>query len=257
MTTDTSNTNDSQTQMFRKNSRGGRILAGSIVVTVGAFFLMKTAGVLLPYWLFSWQMFLIVLGIFLGAKHNFKRGGWWIVSLVGVVFLADDLITGVSLSQYFWPVIVIAAGLAMIFKPKKDWSNNHWRNKWEEKFNAQYSERGNTEDYIDSTSIFGGIKKNIISKNFKGGDIVCVFGGSEINLMQADINGRVVLEVTQIFGGTKLLVPAHWEVVPEMVAILGGIEDKRPPYNNQTPDGTKVLVINGTSIFGGIDIRSY
>jgi 3-keto-L-gulonate-6-phosphate decarboxylase len=40
-----------------------------------------------------------------------------------------------------------------------------------------------------------------------------------------------------------------------MVAIFGGIEDKRPPQLNAIPD--KILVIVGTSIFGGIDIKSF
>lgn len=75
--------------------------------------------------------------------------------------------------------------------------------------------------------------------------------------MQADINGKVMIDVTQIFGGTKLLVPAHWEVQTEMVAIFGGIEDKRPQSHDKNYDGVKILVIVGTSVFGGIDIKSY
>jgi hypothetical protein len=73
--------------------------------------------------------------------------------------------------------------------------------------------------------------------------------------MQSDIHGRVHLEVVQVFGGTKIIVPANWSVHSEMVAIFGGIEDKRPPQLNAAPD--KVLVIQGTSIFGGIDIKSF
>src|SRR5690606_6223030 len=82
------------------------------------------------------------------------------------------------------------------------------------------------EDRIESVSIFGGVKKNIVSKNFRGGEIVNFFGGSEINLIQADINGRINLEVVQVFGGTKIIVPANWTIHSEMVAIFGGIEDK-------------------------------
>jgi predicted membrane protein len=81
------------------------------------------------------------------------------------------------------------------------------------------------------------------------------FGGSEINLMQADIKGRVKIEVVQVFGGTKIIVPANWIVQSEMLAIFGGIEDKRPPQLNTIPD--KILIIEGTSIFGGIDIKSF
>jgi predicted membrane protein len=85
---------------------------------------------------------------------------------------------------------------------------------------------------------------------------VNIMGGTEINLMQADINGTVILEVTQIFGGTKLIVPSNWEIKPEMVAIFGGIEDKRT-MQNVSGNTDKILVLKGTTLFGGIEIRNY
>jgi hypothetical protein len=107
--------------------------------------------------------------------------------------------------------------------------------------------------------VFGGVKKNIISKNFRGGETVTIFGGTEINLTQADVNGGVVLDLTQIFGGTKLIVPPHWRIQSkDMVAIFGGVDDKRPLLSNASTEETnKVLILKGTCIFGGIDIRSY
>jgi predicted membrane protein len=81
-------------------------------------------------------------------------------------------------------------------------------------------------------------------------------GGTEINLTNADINGVVVLDVTQIFGGTKIFIPATWDVSSEMAAIFAGIDDKRSLVN-VIPDRSKLLVIKGTSIFGGIEIRNF
>jgi hypothetical protein len=112
------------------------------------------------------------------------------------------------------------------------------------------------EDMLDSVSIFGGVKKVVTSKNFKGGDIVCFMGGAEINLSQADIQGPATIELFQAFGGTKLVVPPHWEVKSEAIAIFAGIEDKRPPQPGVF-DPTKVLILKGTTIFGGIEIKSY
>jgi predicted membrane protein len=104
--------------------------------------------------------------------------------------------------------------------------------------------------------MFGGTKKNVISKDFKGGEVTCVFGGAEINLSQADINGKVVLEMHQVFGGTKLIVPPHWQVNhQETVAFMGGIEDRRPDTKDTDPN--KILILKGTSVFGGLDISSY
>ncbi|MFZ6010408.1 MAG: cell wall-active antibiotics response protein, partial [Bacteroidota bacterium] len=114
------------------------------------------------------------------------------------------------------------------------------------------------DDYLDSTTAFGGVKRNIISKNFKGGEITTIFGGTDLIFTQADVNGKIVLEVTQLFGGTKLIVPPHWKVeTGDLVCVFGGVDDKRPAVADGTVDQNKVLVLKGTCIFGGIDIKSY
>jgi len=80
-------------------------------------------------------------------------------------------------------------------------------------------------------------------------------GGAELNLAQADINGTVTLDITQVMGGTKLIVPPHWEIRSNLTSVFGSIEDKRQQDKVANPD--KVLVLDGTSIFGGIEIRNY
>lgn len=112
-----------------------------------------------------------------------------------------------------------------------------------------------SEDYLDTTAFFGGVHKKIVSKNFKGGDIVTIMGGTELDLSQADFTGMVKLDVVQIMGATKIIVPAHWEIRTDVTAIFAGFEDKRiqPTVNN--PE--KVLIIDGTSLMGGIELRNY
>jgi predicted membrane protein len=112
-----------------------------------------------------------------------------------------------------------------------------------------------SEDYIDTTSIFGGVHKKVVSKNFRGGDIVTFLGGSEIDLSQAEIYGTARLDVTQVMGGTKIIVPAHWEVRSEVTALFAGFEDKRQQPATINPN--KVLIIDGTSIFGGIELKNF
>ena len=112
-----------------------------------------------------------------------------------------------------------------------------------------------SEDYIDTTSVFGGVHKKVVSKNFKGGDITTFLGGTEIDLSQADFTGMARLDVTQVMGGTKIIVPAHWEVRSEVTAIFAGFEDKRQQPAIVNPE--KVLIIEGTSIFGGIELKNF
>jgi len=104
--------------------------------------------------------------------------------------------------------------------------------------------------------VFGGIKKIILSKDFRGGDVVNFMGGTEINLTQADIQGRVTIEATNIFGGTKLIIPSTWDVQSDVVAVFGGVDDKRQ-FAGESPDPKKIIHLSGTCLFGGIEIKSF
>lgn len=259
---ETNNPQNEDQKPIKTKAKGGNFLAGLVVIVIGALILMKNLGTQFPGWVFTWPMLLIAIGIFSGARHSFRHGGWWILCLVGTIFLFKDFINDLSISHIIWPLFIIFFGLIIMLKPRRKMCDErfhqHWRTRKAGHYGGIFNEKVvSDEDFVESTSIFGGVKKNIISKNFKGGDILCIFGGSEINLMQADFEGQAVLEVTQIFGGTKLIVPSHWNVVTEMVAILGGIEDKRQNVIETSVPNRKVLILKGTSIFAGIDIRSY
>jgi hypothetical protein len=121
---------------------------------------------------------------------------------------------------------------------------------------SDIKEEHTQDDYIDSTCIFSGAKKVILSKNFKGGDMVNIFGGCEIDLTQADMTSPAILEVTAIFGGATLIVPSNWAIKSEAVTIFGGIGDKRR-IMPMTDGPTKTLILKGTMVFGGMEIRSY
>ncbi|MBL7847709.1 MAG: hypothetical protein JNL40_09600 [Cyclobacteriaceae bacterium] len=240
---ETNNTNNSGHDT-RMSSNSGRVIGGIVILMVGLAILARRADYDLPYWLFSWPMILIVVGLYIGARNSFRLGGWIAVFLVGAVFLADDIFGyfDLDISRYFWPCVIIAIGLYMIFKPRhKEWT-------WDSTVSA--------EDVINTTAVFGGSKTNVISKNFKGGEISTIFGGNDINLTQADFQGTVVLQSSTAFGGVKLIAPAHWNIKSEIVCIFGGIDDKRPQAKEGT-DSSKTLVLKGTCIFGGVDIKSF
>lgn len=112
-----------------------------------------------------------------------------------------------------------------------------------------------SDDYLKSTSVFSDVKKTVISKRFQGGEIVTVFGGTDVNLIQADIQQPIVIDVFQLFAGTKIIVPAHWKIQSEVVSVFGEVDDRR--FSQGTPyDDQKVVYIKGTSLFGGITIKN-
>jgi predicted membrane protein len=246
----------------RKNDRFGRIAGGLILVGAGVALFAKKSGVWFPEWIFSFEMFLVVLGAFIWARHSFRRKGGLILMFIGGFFLLDDVLPNFYIGHYFWPMVVIGIGLWVIFAPsgKRDQFKKSFK-KGKQFGNFIHPDQPleaslDSDGIIDSTTVFGAIKKNIYSKNFKGGKADTFFGGTEINLSQADFNGTAILEITQVFGGTKLIIPPHWQVKSELVAVLGGVEDKRPIHPQQQ-ESTKVIILRGTTIFGGIDIKSY
>ncbi len=242
----------------------GRIWTGLFILIIGVIALLKVSNIIPPgwSWIYTWPVFLIGLGLFIGIRHRFFGYTWLILMLIGGAFLVDHLNPDMEMHRYTWPAILIVLGLFFIFRPHRRW---HWEE--DEKKNSSDSglppdpvinpgDIDSNDAYVYATSVFGGVKKNVLSKNFKGGDIVNVFGGTELNLSQADINGEAVIEMTTIFGGTKLIVPSNWTVKSDAAVIFGGIEDKRPmPAMNESSG--KTLILKGTVIFGGVDIKNY
>lgn len=238
----------------------GHVWTGVFLLIIGGLALVKSFGVPFPKWLFSWQMLLIAIGLFIGFRRGFRDGGWFVPIIVGGAFLVNDYVLLGELRKHIWPLVLVVLGAFFVFRPRKSRfaACNEKKNTDMNAdtttpiIEANYSQ----DDFLDLTAIFGGSKKVVLSKNFKGGDIVNVFGGSEIDLTQADTNGSAELEVTAIFGGATLVVPGNWAVKSEAVTIFGGISDKRkiPVLTEPTQ---KTLVIKGTVIFGGIEIKSY
>lgn len=243
----------------------GRVWGGIVIIIVGSILVAREAGVDIPRWITSGPMFLVALGVFLGARNNFRHWYWLIPVGIGVALIVDRMYWEVNIRPFIWPVVIIVIGLFMIFRPKRR-NSGHWnefQKNWQTDWHKAQAEANNTSaaaaadgDVIDMVAVFGSNKKIIVSKNFRGGEAVAFFGGTELNLTQADIQGPVVLELTQVFGGSKIIVPANWTIQQsELVSVFGGVDDKRMMQPNADP--TKVLVLRGTNVFGGLEIKSY
>ena len=265
----------SRRDRLRRSGTSGRISSGLFLLLVGGLLLVDQMGVPLPDWLFSWPVLLITLGTFVGFRHNFRGGAWGIMILVGGFFLLQEHFPQYPVKRFLWPAALILVGISIIFAPRRarwrgrwqdsmdpkrgwgDWGSD--RQNWKRRYNRQNfsntRETYSSEDFIDSTAIFGGVHRKIVSKNFKGGDVTSIMGGTELDLTQADFTGTVRLAITQVMGGTKIIVPPHWEVRSEGTTVFAGFEDKRQQTAVQNPD--KVLILENTSIFGGVELKNY
>lgn len=109
-------------------------------------------------------------------------------------------------------------------------------------------------DYLDTTAVFGEVKKTIISKDFKGGKITNVFGETVLDFTNADISGVVLLDISQAFGEISLTVPANWQVATDISQFLPVTRDNRDV--SELKNAKKVLLVTGNSVFAAVKITN-
>ena len=235
---------------FDSKGQEGRIIFGIIIALVGVGLLLKTFGVFPAFLRLSWPMVLIIIGIVTGVKNRFRNNTWWILVAIGVAHMIPAFeIYGKSSRKLVWPLLLVALGLMMVFRPKRKRCDP-------ETIGGSYI---NDDDRLVTDITFGGRKEIITSKDFKGGNVTVTFGGSEINLTQADFtSGSVMIDCRVAFGAIELVIPANWELQNEIKPAFGSVEDERVIYGGGTAAETrKRLVLTGSCNFGGINIKSY
>jgi predicted membrane protein len=225
---------------------------GVLLVLLGGL-LIANAFDLLPYRLkdiiWSWEMLLIVVGIFSLLNNQSKVLGIVLISLGGFFLIENYWDFPYYVRKAFWPSVVVVFGLYLIFSPPR-----YFRRRNRDKDN----DSGESRDFIDEVSIFGGGERVVTSNEFKGGKTTSIFGGSKINLMNSQLaKGENIIDTFSVFGGTTLIVPAGWNVRVEVASIFGGFSDKRERMPNLVFDQDRVLVIKGLAIFGGGEIKSF
>lgn len=217
----------------------GRVIIGILMIILGALFVMRNYEILdFPYEYFTWEYFFILIGVlFLFLSRN---------KAAGFVFIAIGLF---NLVPELWPLLLVLIGLYIIYGRTR-----HNRQKDE---SDETEQSKSSTDYVESVSIFGGGSKIINSDNFKGGSIVSIFGGSEINLVNSKLaEGENNIEITAVFGGTTLTVPADWNVVIDILPIFGGFSDKRMKDPNKKIQEGRTLLLKGVVLFGGGEIKT-
>jgi predicted membrane protein len=236
--------------MTSSNKR--RFLLGILFIVLGALLFNNFFDVLpieFPWYVFSWKAALIVIGILLliGDKH--RSTGWVFIS-IGAFFLVKDIfdLGFFEMLQVIIPAVLILAGLKLLLPRHRKF----WKSSPEDSITFDSSNR------LEDISVFGGGKKNVTSDNFQGGEIVCIFGGVELNFKHTTlVSSPATVEVVCLFGGCTLFVPEDWTVRTEAVSIFGGFSDLRTKFNPAlVTNPEKVLVVKGVVIFGGGEIKS-
>lgn len=235
---------------MENKSTDRKLIIGIILMLAGGLLLLDTFDITqLPirHYIFSWKTLLIAIGVVILVTKERATTGYILIGL-GVVFWLPSFVNySVALHQIFWPAILIGVGVLIITR-----RSHHGRSR-----KTLAGNKENTSDYIDDISILGGGIKIIQSKNFKGGDITAIFGGSEFSFKDAELSPEgCTIDVFTMFGGSKLIIPDNWVVKSDMFSVFGGFNDKRL-VRTEEGDQSNVLYLKGAVIFGGIEIKSF
>jgi len=211
------------------------VLNGGALIVVGALLLLDQMGII------SFDFWALIFGAFglirlLQASDATGRVWGLLLMAVGVGFELNHLGYLDIRIEKTWPVFVILAGLMLVWRAYQ-----------------QPSESGGLAPHLNVFSILGGGEYRIRAKNFRGGDVVALMGGFDINLKDADIeNSEATITVNCLMGGGVIRVPETWAVSMRVAAFMGGHSLKA----REGIQPTKTLIVKGVAIMGGVEVRN-
>jgi predicted membrane protein len=249
--------------------KASAIVFGLLVVAAGVLLLIFNAGVLpMDYKpvVFSWQALLIAFGFTLLFTRHKSVPGIVLMLLGGFLLLPKLNIKGLAfLHGNGWAVLLIIVGIIIIVRVLFGRSQQqrimehrrvHFEHRAKECRDFLNANECCEEGYLERNYMFGGNKEKLDTSDFKGGDINCVFGELELDLMDAHlVEGVSTLEINTVFGGVTIYLPAHWRVEIKESQVFGHFADKRPHPNIEVCEN-KVLIIKASAVFGGGEIKS-
>lgn len=226
-----------------------QIIIGTILLILGVLLLLRAAGIYDTGTLLIYAPSVIVLfAIITLIKSDFRSVSGPLILIV-IFGTLQVVALGLASSDIILPVIIIAVGLGFIF--------NRIR---------RPSIRERVTDKVEMMAVLGGVESRNSSKSFRGGEMLAIFGGAELDLRDAQVHDPPAeIQVFTLFGGTEIRVPEGWNVRMTVLPVLGGAEDERRrpraggdgasggsfPGSSGQPD----LIVSGFVAFGGITVK--
>ena len=215
--------------------KGGRGLIGTLIVTFGLLLLLGALGFLHVGIYTFWPLLLIVWGVWVIAR-TFGFGG------------------DVSLSQKIRDAVEEKFRNATGKESVPHWSDSV-KSAVQDTVSS-WTGRESTDAEFDYTAIFGGIKQRVTVKNFRGGRLTALFGGFQVDLTRADIDGQTaVIDASALMGGGEIRVPYNWIVEIRGIALLGAYTDETHQEVTDTATA-KRLIVKGIAALGGVVIKN-
>jgi hypothetical protein len=214
---------------------------GLFIGGLGTVLFLEQFGIDLDPVLRWWPAALILLGAIKASQRQGRTFGV-VLTAIGTVLLLDNLeLLRVDDLDRLWPLAVIALGGFLV---------------WGGLRGAHRRTAAAVDDAatFHALAVMGGVRRQITSRAFVGGDASAVMGACEIDLRHAEMAGEEAeIEVFAMWGGVELAVPDHWRVELRGMPVMGALEDTTRP---RTEDATRRLIVRGMALMGGVEITS-
>jgi hypothetical protein len=167
-------------------------------------------------------------------------GSWLLLNTLGLV--------RIGLWELFWPLVLVLVGVKLVKHAVRDG----------QKFSPAPANGGTT-----LFAVLGESKRSSNDQPFLGGQMTAIMGGCQLDLRQAVMapGEEASIDVFALMGGLEIRVPVRWAVAPDVVPILGGVEDKRLQMPAEPPGADRYdmaprLLLRGHVVMGGLTIKN-
>lgn len=220
----------------------GNLIWGIILIVIGLIIGLNSLGIANINIFFDgwWTLFIIIPSLIDIIKRP-SKGESYVWLAVGVVLLlcAQGILSFKIIGKLILPTILVGIGLSILLK---------------DKVGAKVKEKIKTlnqdglEEYY---ATFSGQEINLKGDEFKGASLNAIFGGIDLNLVEAQIQKDTLINVTSVFGGVDIKVPSNVNVKVKSTSIFGGVDNKVKKYNESLP----TIYVKAFCLFGGADIK--
>lgn len=194
---------------------------------------------------------LTLAGIFWIARSGKREAPLmaWLVIVFGAVLIVSQIgLFGLSFGDMVAPMILITVAFFLV----------NPRNLLPRRLNTSNDELDPNQQEIKLFAFMGGGELNYHSKQLKGGEVMAIWGGYDLDFSDADMEGdSMQLNLYCIMGGIEITVPANWKVEKSgAMCIMGGYSNKTRDMAEELNLPSKTLVVTGLALMGGGEIRN-
>jgi predicted membrane protein len=233
-----------------------RLVIGAWIALMGIVLMLDRMGLVDARGFFRlWPLVIVAAGAityFRGPQRAGRTNGVVLMVLGGWLLLRSFGVLRVGFWDLFWPLILIAAGTALVMQTLQ---------------RGGQSPASGDGDRVTVFAVMSGVRRVSTSPRFRGGDIATFLGGGRLDLRQAasPAGEEAVIDVLAVMGGLEIFVPPAWIVATPIVPFMGSVEDHRlAPLGSAADHGAASstqtsaprLVLRGFLLMSGVHIRS-